>query len=81
MGVVFGYAYMLSLLGLVVMFMLAWVFQFEYPIWSWNNTYIAADKVSTSEPPPQYYSSSFGQKQAQNTVIQPSSGGGSYGSI
>ena len=80
MGVVFGYAYMLTLLGLAVMFVAAWFFQFEWPIWSWNNTYIASEKLAT-EPPPQYYSSSFGQKEVGNTMPPSGASNGGYGAI
>lgn len=85
MGVIFGYAYMLSLLGLFVMFMLAWFFQYDWPIWSWSGGAAPLSMKSDGPQSPQYYSANFGQRdedvvKSTPPPAAPSMGGG-YGAI
>ena len=61
MGVIFGYCYMLSLIGLLLMFVSSWIFGYGWPIWSWSERSGGDPPLSSSGTPPQYYSSSFGQ--------------------
>lgn len=86
MGVIFGYAYMLSLLGLFVMFMAAWFFQYDWPIWSWTSEGTPLSMKSDGPQSPQYYSSSFGQQDQHDPVKSappPAAPGmsGGYGAI